>query len=326
MNIENKVIEQQKEYYVIKDNVLNESISELSLNEYKLLLIALSRITPTNVLNPIYLEVKNFSKLIDIEADNMYSRLKQLCRKMQGKTLLIYLDENNKHTFLNKKDRRHANWETFNWFHVIRYKNGIIEIEFHDKLKPYLLNLKQFTKYKLKHILNLQSKYSIRIYELCSQYYNLTPKLFQIEDIKLLIGANIKSYDKITHLRRMLDKCIQEISTKTDIHVIYDIERLGRSCKLIKFTIKKQSELIDKSFYYKVERTLLINKLQNQIYQKTGHAMDYKKIDEFHRYAIISVVERFDKGGFDNLHIQHPNNFFLNRLEEGTPKKFIEDY
>ena len=50
------------------------------------------------------------------------------------------------------------------------YKNGLIELEFSPKMRPYLLNLKEtFTSYRAENVLTLKSFYSIRIYELLKQ-------------------------------------------------------------------------------------------------------------------------------------------------------------
>jgi hypothetical protein len=67
-------------------------------------------------------------------------------------------------------------WIGFNWFSSIEYipGKGIIEVEFSQKLKPYLLDLKEFfTIYKLEHVLPMRSAYSPRIYELLKEYENI---------------------------------------------------------------------------------------------------------------------------------------------------------
>jgi plasmid replication initiation protein len=65
-----------------------------------------------------------------------------------------------------------------------------IEVTFHPKMKPHILELKsRFTVYDVKNILNLPSSYSVRIYELLKQYEKIGYRTFEFEDLKEIIGA-----------------------------------------------------------------------------------------------------------------------------------------
>ena len=55
----------------------------------------------------------------------------------------------------------------FQWCSTCEYEDGIITIKLHDKLKPYLIQLKQhYTQYMLQDILMLKTVYAVRLYEL----------------------------------------------------------------------------------------------------------------------------------------------------------------
>ena len=52
-------------------------------------------------------------------------------------------------------------------------ENGIVTLRYDPCLKPYYIDLKNnFTQYNLENIVNLNSYYSCRIYELAKQYQN----------------------------------------------------------------------------------------------------------------------------------------------------------
>lgn len=59
----------------------------------------------------------------------------------------------------------------FRGFLIFEYVegSGIVQVEFHKSLKPYLLQLQEygnFTKYQINNVVNFKSQYSIRLYEL----------------------------------------------------------------------------------------------------------------------------------------------------------------
>jgi plasmid replication initiation protein len=305
MSKEHGFLEQQ-DYYVVKDNILNEAIVKMKINEYKLLLTALSKIKPSFVLEPIVFDVKTFCNLLDIENTSMYSRLKISCENLQSKTLLMYLNKNNTDT---KKS-----WVVFSWFHSITYDNGMIEIMFHPKLEPYLLNLNQYVKYSLKNIINLDSKYSIRIYELLKQYEKINIRIFKIDELKKIIGADKKSYDKVAHFKRLINANISEINLKTDIFTNYDEIKVGRKVDKLKFFIQGKSKVSDDFETFSKNRLIL--RLQSLIHLKTAFAIDAKILLEYHRIVLIDLIKDFEKGTFNDVFIHYPKAFFEWHLKE----------
>jgi len=62
-------------------------------------------------------------------------------------------------------------WEIINWFSYFKYDNGIITCRFDNRLKPYLLGIKnRFIISDLRMILPIRSSYSKRIYLLLKEY------------------------------------------------------------------------------------------------------------------------------------------------------------
>ena len=105
-------------------------------------------------------------------------------------------------------------------------------------MKPYLLQVRQkFTSYSIYHILAMQSKYSIRLYELLKSFENLKYCDFDIEWFKMRIGA--EKYKLFGHLKeKVLSIAMREVNDYGDIHVTYELEKQGRKFSRIKFSIK----------------------------------------------------------------------------------------
>ncbi|SHK64718.1 replication initiation protein [Tepidibacter formicigenes] len=232
---------------VIKHNKLIEAKYDLNLNEQKIILYAVSKLDRNNSnFNILELEVKEFTKLIGTTTDR-YSEIRELVRELRKKEVIIKLDDNNKQKEL-----------ITGWLSSIEYKgDGIIELEFSQKLVPYLLQLKKFyTKYEIKNILYLKNKYSIRIYELLKQYQTIGKREFNLEELKDKLGCSNKFKEFRDFKRRILDPAKKEINELTDINFEYEKLTRGRKVIGIKFIIDykidKEKQIID-SLYSKEE-------------------------------------------------------------------------
>ena len=66
-------------------------------------------------------------------------------------------------------------------------------LRYDPQLKPYFLQLgEHFTKYYLETVLELNSFYAIRIYELCKQYERLRERVIQVEILKEILEIEEK--------------------------------------------------------------------------------------------------------------------------------------
>lgn len=126
---------------------------------------------------------------------------------------------------------------------------GIIELEVSEKLRPYLLDLKNnFTSYKLQSVLSLSSKYAKRIYELASQWKDLgETKTYTLDEFKFMLalkdpaGKEKEQYKQISQLKEfVLDIAKEQINEHTDLHVSYELVKVGRSYQKVRFFVVPQ--------------------------------------------------------------------------------------
>jgi plasmid replication initiation protein len=121
---------------------------------------------------------------------------------------------------------------------------GYMELEFSPKLKPYLLQLKErFTTYRLHNVMQLRSVYSIRIYELLKQYALIGTRLFELDDLKFILGIEKNEYEKYGHFKSKVLKVAQkELNEKTDISFEFEEIKSGRKVAKINFIIHKKEQ------------------------------------------------------------------------------------
>lgn len=126
---------------------------------------------------------------------------------------------------------------------------GIIELEVSEKLRPYLIDLKNnFTSYKLHSVLSLTSKYAKRVYELASQWKDIgETKTYSLDEFKYMLalkdpaGKESEQYVQICNLKKfVLDIATEQINAHTDLTISYELIKEGRSYQKVRFYVAQQ--------------------------------------------------------------------------------------
>lgn len=237
-----EVLVVEEKNVIVKANALIEAQGKMSLMEQKMVLALVSEINPTDKDFKIYkFYAKDFKEILGLTGNSIYSDIHKIAKNIMKNIITI------------KEGKRRI---TIGFFSSVEsVEGGLIEIRFDAKLKPYLLQLKEkFTRYQLKNILQLQSSYSIRIYELLKQYENTKTKIreFKIEEFKQMIGCE-KKYARFNSFKqRVLDVAQKELEDYTDIFFTYEKITKGRKVIGLKFKINvntknrvKENELLN---------------------------------------------------------------------------------
>lgn len=116
---------------------------------------------------------------------------------------------------------------------------NIISVQFHEELRPYLLELKErYLQYDIKNLWGLSSVYSVRIYELLKQYQKIGKRFFDLEDLKLRLAIEPTEYEKYNHFKeRVILKAQSDLSDCTDISFSIEEQKEGRKVSGIMFFI-----------------------------------------------------------------------------------------
>lgn len=273
-------------YKVSKSNKLIEARYNLTLNEQRIILSAVSKIEPKQKQpNTIKFEVKYLKDLLNIKNDKFVQELKEICGKLGSKNLVIQS--------LTTED-----FITIQWISSAEYisKEGAIELEFSKKMMPYLIDLaNNFTTYELENILKLKSRYSIRIYELLKQFQNLKSKdsgckerLFELNELREVLGLEEKTYPKYANFKqKIIEIACSEINQYTDLEVDFEEIKNGKRVEKIKFIFKPK-----KSCYIEeIEETKELD-METKIKIDTLKAIIHIELEEKDYSAILNAAEK----------------------------------
>ncbi len=225
----------EKDNKVTKSNRIIEARYRLSLLEQRFLLLMASYIQPDDTDFRYYrVKIKELFKVLGLENNKRaYQYLKEVVQGLQTKVLIIKKS-------IDGKDRDLR----VSWVASSEYfdKEGIVEFEFSEKLKPYLLHLQsEFTTYQLKNVIKLKSVYSIRIYELLKQYEKLKKRVFEVDEIKRILGVE-KKYELYGDFKKNVLKVAEkELPEKTDLAFTFKEIKLGRKVHKLEFHIMKNN-------------------------------------------------------------------------------------
>ncbi len=116
---------------------------------------------------------------------------------------------------------------------------NFISVQFHQELKPYLLELKErYLQYDIRNLWGLSSVYSVRMYELLKQYEKIGKRFFSLDDLKMKLAIQPMEYEKYNHFKeKVILKAQGDLGNCTDI--VFEIEehKQGRKVAGIMFYI-----------------------------------------------------------------------------------------
>lgn len=235
-----KIDSERRQHVYKRDNMIQKGRHNLSLQEQRCVLYAISKIRPDDsVFKEYTLELSEFFKICGL-GEKRYTELKAILKKLSDKSWWIEIDDKGAESLVR-------------WFStlVIHKKSGKVVIKFHEHMMPYLLKLVEqgefYTHYELKYILPMKSQYAIRLYELLKSYQkNNYSWFFEIDELKKRLNCE-KYVDFAQFKRRVIEPAVKEINEFTDIKIDWDTEKEGRKVTRVNFYMlkKKKHELRD---------------------------------------------------------------------------------
>ena len=199
------------------NQLIQKNRFDMTLREQRLLLYCISRIKPTDKGGELYkIKIRDVCKAsgIDGEIDGeAYRAIHEAVKKLDSFNFTLIDERNKKDVFVH-------------WIRdteIDRNPGGYISFRFDPKVTPYLFNVRRcFTQYELGNVIQMKSAYGIRLYELAKSYGNIHEKDFTLSELRYLLGAETKAYDKYSFLKmRVIDPAIDEIKTYADLKIDY---------------------------------------------------------------------------------------------------------
>lgn len=238
----------KRKYSVAKsNNLIQQTATNLSLNEQRFILIALSKIQKEDTIDKQYsITFEEFCNILNIEKSKsgyLHKRIKNYLKKLAD-TSIWYYDHQ------NKEDR------LLRWLSNVKIKNSVIYYSFDSSISDYIYNLKEYyTTYELWNVLLLKTKNSIEFYEFIKSLasLNIAPT-FEIDALQAKFNVNYKTYGEFK--RSFLTKCLKEVNDKTDLKVKVNEIKEGRKVVKLEFVINilENKELMDR--YVSIESAI----------------------------------------------------------------------
>lgn len=227
-----------REHKVVKHNdIVQKSRYKLSVTEQKTVAFLVSLIKPReNILDVQPLEyefeIQDYCRICGID----YSQGKNY--KMVRDTLKSLRDKSVNVTLPNGTDTC-VSWINKYWSSK---GSGKAKIRFDEDMAPYLLELcENTTRYELLNILPMQSKYAIRLYEICRSWAGVGSKKYSLEELrKTLMVADDELVRYPDFRRKVLEKAQEEINAYTDLNVYFEPITKGRKTIAIRIHIKEK--------------------------------------------------------------------------------------
>lgn len=223
-----KTEEQQQKLLVYKSNYLVNASYKLTLNEQRIILLAISKIDSRDEYHnkTIKIESNEFCKRFSVKKSDFYNTINLTLESLFNRVVRIRNDEI-KHEFRFISSKKYYN--NLSYF----------EITFSNEIMSYLIDLKDnFSRYDLKHIVNFKNKHSVRIYEMLNEfrYKNIKKRVIKIEELKECLDLK-NEYLRFNSFREsVIDKAVNEINKYTNISVKYNkIYNSSKSVEAIEF-------------------------------------------------------------------------------------------
>lgn len=114
--------------------------------------------------------------------------------------------------------------------------NGYIELEFHPRLKPFLLGLKRYLCYDIKNTIGISSVHTLRIFEFLKLHQYKGQHQITVQDLKIMLGLE-KKHKKYGHFKRVIIKAQKDLKKHTDICFEFEEIKKGRAVHALLFVI-----------------------------------------------------------------------------------------
>lgn len=239
---------------VVKSNALIEGRGQLTLQESRLVLLALSKIDSRNPLpkEKIALSVSEYMSVFGGSKGKIYEHLDFATTALMERVVKIETS---------------TGWEKFQWVSHSKLKKGegIIEIKFHEKMAPYITELRQcFTKIELPRLAGFTSTHALRIYENMLKWEAGTCLEITVDELKRMLGLYDEKKKKFDYPRffdfenRVLKPAKEQIETYTPHRLEYT--KIGgrgpAGIRMIKFFLTFKNQKSVKETYEKLHSTI----------------------------------------------------------------------
>lgn len=222
---------------VVKTHRLNTAIQKLSLAEIRLMQLAIidARETGTGIdsVTPLPIHASRYADAFGVTRQTAY----EILIDAENSLFRRYF------TFLDEMDGKPVR---SHWVSQAKYLDdeAIIEIMLTPAVVKEITridakkNKTLFTKFALEQVASMKSVYSVRLYELLTQWRKAKKVGFALDVFRGQLGIDENEYKAMSDFKkRVLDLAVREINEKSDLNVSYTQIKKGVSIVGFEFKV-----------------------------------------------------------------------------------------
>lgn len=234
MSKNNKLITYNKEHYTVMANDIIKGKQDMTLWEARIIRLLITQVVKQDKdLKTYTCRIQDLANFLNVTSVTLYQDIKLICQKLLSRVVMVGTG--------NPKQP----WKMFHWIQIAEYDgNGNITLKLSEQIAPYVLELNSyFTQYQLQNILQFNSFYAIRLYELlkCESGIcrdNRDDFEFSIEFLRTFFSCEDKYKTTAEFIRKVIDIGIREINDKSDLFVEYRNIKTGKNITSIEFHLQ----------------------------------------------------------------------------------------
>jgi len=220
---------------VTQANRLVEAAYQMTLNEKRLLMLGMSKVDPTvfpgkdDRLN-FTLSAVEWSEAFSTE--NAYRDMSKAADLLKKRGAVLRDDA---------EERKEINWVEACTYHK---RLASVTIEFTRSATVFLTGLREsFTKYTFISAAKLSSFYTIRLWEMCSQYRSTGYIRIAVSDLRerLVLEAKFKLFSDLR--KWVIEPACKEITEKTEKNLSFTMIKEGRTVTFVEFHFHDKQQL-----------------------------------------------------------------------------------
>lgn len=238
---------------VVKSNSLIEASYSLTVQEIRLLDIALADLTTyeesekqlTTMSEFVEVRADEYAKMYGVDMKTAYTALREASEKLFARYFTYSVQSEQ---FPSHQEHRKSRWV---WNIAYIEGQGLVKLAFTPDLISLAGKLRgNFSRYHLEQKAPLTSVYAHRLYEMMMQWRNsrVVPSI-PYHELRHRFDITDDEYVRITNFKaRALEPAIKQINEHTDITVSYDQYKEGRKVVgfIFKFKFKQTAKPIIK--------------------------------------------------------------------------------
>jgi plasmid replication initiation protein len=222
-----------KNITVAKANFLTEASYRITLQEQRLIISCLNIIDGrADIPKLVTVSASQYADNFGLTMKNAHRELYKAASKLYERSITV-------------KDPKQTT--QFRWIQkqvLTNQGEGLVTLTFTDEILKYISQLKgHFTSYKIHHVSNLKSVYSMRLYELLIQFKKTGERIIRVEDFRSLLGLEEK-YTQYRDLKKwVITPAVKELNAKSNLTIELETLKNGRKVEHLIFNFKRCNQL-----------------------------------------------------------------------------------